>query len=546
MNATSPSDPFRLLQDGDAQGALREASAIAASEPANARAHLAAGIALRAMGRLEEARQALERAVRLAPNDYAPHYELGVLLDAASRPEHALASFERCAALRPGFAPAHFAAGLAAYRLRDWTRASMHFSRVLDADPRNVEALVNLAQCRAEQDRPDEAASLLQRAIELEPRAGSARYAMGWLLGRLGKREAALARYEEALLRNPDHVDALRMVGRHEVSRGNYARAAGLYARGAALEPGDADLPLYAAQALLLVGRWSEAWPWYARRDSRIAFEAAERAAGRTYRVPAPAELRGREVWVLGEQGLGDILFFLRFAPRLRSFGASVGFAGDRRLHSILERTRAFDRLAEAAPVDAIRILAADLPLALGAGEDVFAASLHAPADAARASALRERLAAAGPRPWIAVTWRSGTPREQSAEALSKFVAPRELFGALAGSPGTVFAFQRGARPEELATAREALRGPVHDLSGESEDPEDALAVTCLVDRHVGVSSTNMHLAALAGATAEVLIPFPPEWRWRPEGVSPWFPGFRVLRQSRDGDWSEALAALRG
>ena len=53
-----------------------------------------------------------------------------------------------------------------------------------------------------------------------------------------------------------------------------------------------------------------------------------------------------------------------------------------------------------------------------------------------------------------------------------------------------------------------------------------------------------MHLAAAAGATADVLVQFPPEWRWRIEGESPWFPGFRVHRQAIDGDWSHALRQL--
>jgi hypothetical protein len=55
-----------------------------------------------------------------------------------------------------------------------------------------------------------------------------------------------------------------------------------------------------------------------------------------------------------------------------------------------------------------------------------------------------------------------------------------------------------------------------------------------------------MHLAAAAGATADVLVPFPPEWRWGVAGESPWFPGFRVFRQRPDGDWSRALAELAG
>ncbi|HET9470993.1 MAG TPA: hypothetical protein VFO24_07795, partial [Usitatibacter sp.] len=102
----------------------------------------------------------------------------------------------------------------------------------------------------------------------------------------------------------------------------------------------------------------------------------------------------------------------------------------------------------------------------------------------------------------------------------------------------------RGIEEGEIARASAALGRPVHDLSHASEDVEDALAVAALADRHVGVSSTNMHLADLAGSTAEVLVPFPPEWRWRAEGDSPWFPGFRVLRQEVDGSWARAFAAL--
>jgi len=542
----SSADPFRLLQSGDALAALQAAAGIAASDPDNARAHLAAGIALRALGRFEPAREALERAARLAPQDFAPAYELGVLHEFARRDPQALEQFERAAALRPAFAPPLFAAGLAAYRLGDWARAARHFSGVLAIEPRNLEALVNLAQSRAEESRHEEAREILERAIAAHPDAAIPRYAMGWLSRRLGRRDEAARRYEQALARDPRHLDALLALGRDLVSRGDYSRAAELYARAAAVAPADPDLPLYIAQTLLLLGRWNEAWRWYARRDSRIAFEAAERAAGRRYAVPSLQELRGRDVRVVAEQGLGDNLFFARFAARLRSAASSVSFAGDARLRSILERTRAFDRIDESPAEGEVRILVADLPRVVAQDEDVFVPSLSAAPDAAREAAVCARLARAGPRPWVAVTWRSGTPRERSRQALSKSVPPAELFAALAAVAGTVFALQRGASAEELESASQALGRPVHDLARESEEPEDALAVVALVDRYVGVSSTNMHLAALAGRTAEVLVPFPPEWRWRAEGESPWFPGFRVLRQSRDGDWSHALAALSG
>jgi hypothetical protein len=115
---------------------------------------------------------------------------------------------------------------------------------------------------------------------------------------------------------------------------------------------------------------------------------------------------------------------------------------------------------------------------------------------------------------------------------------------AVAPIEATVFALQRGLHEGELARAAEALGRPVHDLTAYNEDPEDALALICLLDRYVGVSNTNMHLGVACGATADVMVPFPPEWRWGLSGASPWFPGFRVHRQAPSGDWGEAFSSL--
>jgi tetratricopeptide (TPR) repeat protein len=546
MSAPSLQEAFRRLQAGDAAGALEIARAIAAAEPRNARAALAAGIALRALGRFEESRAALEQAGGLAPGDAAPAFELGVLCEALGRAEESIAHYERALSLRPAFGAAHVAAGLQRYRRGEWTRAAKHFGAVAAVEPRNVAALVNLGLALGEQGLHEESRAAMERAIEADPADASARHAIGWLMDRMGRAPEAMARYEEALARDPRHFASLRALGRRCAARGDYGRAADLFRAAATLAPADPDLPLYVAQALLLLGRWREAWePWYARRDSRVAFEAAAAKSGRPYRVPRGAELAGANVALVGEQGLGDILFFLRFAPRLRGIVKRLAFAGDPRLHPILARTGLFDALSSAPAADDVPILVADLPLTLDLREDVFAPSLRVSPDASRIEALRERLAAAGPRPWTAATWRSGTPRERSRQALSKEIAVAPLFGALARLPGTVFAFQRGARADELAAAAEALGRPVHDLSDVAEDLEDALAIAALVDRHVAVSSTNVHLAALAGAAVEVLVPFPPEWRSRPEGDSPWFPGFAMLRQRPDGGWDEALAQIR-
>jgi tetratricopeptide (TPR) repeat protein len=369
-----------------------------------------------------------------------------------------------------------------------------------------------------------------------------------WLLDH-AKALADLGRWDEARVVYHDAIEvapadpAPRVeMGRFAVARGELERAADAFAQAWRLDPESIEWPMYLAQVELLRGRWAEGWAGYRWREQRLRFEAAGARAGAPYLVPSLAALRGGPLTLVREQGLGDELFFLRMAPALRAADVRLDYAGDARLLPLLARTCLFEGLRDIErepPRPGERVLlTADLPLVVDA---LFAPTLAIAPREDMLGRMRARLEAAGPRPWIGLTWRSGTPRALDAEALSKEVPLEVLAAAVAPLPGTPFALQRGATPAELARLSSLLARPVHPLRDAAEDLEESLALTTLLDRHVAVSSTNMHLAAGAGATADVLVPYPPEWRWRMEGDSPWFPGFRIHRQERDGRWDIRL-----
>lgn len=513
MVAAPPiNEAFRRLQAGDAAGALECARRVAAGDPANARARLAAGIALRMAGRYGEAFAELSQAQALDPRDHAAVYEAGMVRQLEGRAEEALAHYERCARMRPDFFAAPFCAGLLRAERGDWAGAVDAFRAVLAVQPGQADALLNLAVA----------------------------------LDRGARRAEAEEAFVHALAANPDHAPTVRIFGQYSAAHGNFRRAASLFAEAARLEPGDDALPMFAAQCELLLGRWEAAWAPYARRPSRREFERARAARGTPYALPPPDALPGREITLVGEQGLGDTLFFLRWAPTLKRAGARISFAGDPRLHSLLGRTGLFEALG-APPAGAeapAPVLVGDLPALFNGVDPLSVASLGIAPLPARVASWEAALQSAGPRPWIGVQWRAGTPHQVVAHALAKTVPMPALLRSLAPSAGTLAVLQRGLQPGELEAATQAAARPVADLSHANADLEDVLALCALLDRHVAVSSTTMHLAAAAGASADVLVPFPPEWRWRLEGDSPWFPGLHVHRQRPDGDWGEALATL--
>ena len=67
-----------------------------------------------------------------------------------------------------------------------------------------------------------------------------------------------------------------------------------------------------------------------------------------------------------------------------------------------------------------------------------------------------------------------------------------------------------------------------------------------LLDDYIGVSNTNMHLRAATGKDARVLVTHPGEFRWQVHGeTSPWFPEFKLYRQSVGANWENAFAKLK-
>lgn len=396
--------------------------------------------------------------------------------------------------------------------------AEATFRKLLRRKPGFVAALVNLAKSLEKQERNDEARAHYERALAIEPAFPK----LAANLAKLYRDRGESARSRELLERRAAGVDPQDLalgLAQCEFDAGNEAAALTRLRDAAAVGP-TARSAL--AHALLATGRWREGWREYAR--------------------PGVEPLQGGKILLVGEQGIGDVLFFLRFARSLPAFA----LACEEKLRPILDVAAAD---ADAPGYDR-RIFLGDLPAALET--DAAPPAWPLTVDPAAKREVEARLAALGPAPYLAVTWRAGTDTARGREfgagrsSLTKAVPPKALGEALRGWRGTTLILQRGARSGDAAQFAAGFGAPFHDLSLLGDDLRALLAGLSLVDEYVGVSNTNMHLLAGLGRSARVLIPYPPEWRWlRREARSPWFPDFPVYRQPVSRDWAAPLAALR-
>ncbi len=115
------------------------------------------------------------------------------------------------------------------------------------------------------------------------------------------------------------------------------------------------------------------------------------------------------------------------------------------------------------------------------------------------------------------------------------------LLEALAGVPGVTLFNLTG----EVGAAREAERGEavsVPELAGAHARFSPVLDV---LDMVIAEESWILHLAGALGRTAWGVLPREHGWCWGRGDRSPWYPQTLLFRQEREGEWREAVAAVR-
>jgi len=544
-----------LLQLNDLDRALDAFRAAVRLNPDEPQLQIGAANCLALRGDFAGAETQLRKVVRRYPGAFFGWFNLGNAVRDQGRLEEAAKIFERAVQLGPDNPDAHTNFGSALHQLQRFDEALNHYRAAIRLRPADATGHCNLASALIDLGRYAEGEAAAREALRIDPPSVPAHSMLAAALSSQGRMLDALPVYRAAVALAPEDVRLASALGSALFEAGETRQGIELLQRMQEKAPDSPAIHQGLAWAYLATGDFASGWREYYHRPARSRLSAKQQ--GIELSVALPADLRGKQVCLLREQGLGDELFFARFARTLIAREAAVSYRTDPRLAGMVQRTALFRNVvpgdAPLPPADHY-VLLGDLPLALRAQpiadtEDDTPQSLPLKALPERIDEVRARLAALGPPPYVGLTWRGGIAPEQNRGAnwaFFKQVPLDELARSLRDTTGTMLVLQRQPKAGEIDLVSGHLGRSAHDLSALNDDLEAMLALLFLLDDYVGVSNTNMHLRAGVGRTARVLVPAPAEWRWLTSGdSSPWFPGFRIYRQANDGEWSGALERLR-
>jgi tetratricopeptide (TPR) repeat protein len=501
------------------------------------------GVLCHHAGKHDPAVNYISRALELNPDSAEAHYNLGHALQDQGNLEEAVQCYRRALRLKPDYAEAYFNLGNTFRDLGRFTEAVHCYRQATHFRPDYPKAYNNLGKVLLEQKKLDEAAAAFEHVLRLQPESSRAHANLGGVYLAQGRLDEAVARCREALRWGADNPEAHNNLGAALWDQGQVAEALASFEVAVSLKPAYARAHLNRALAWLKLGNFEQGWPEYAWRWRCKEF--TPRHAGQPTWDGRPLE--GRTILLEGEQGLGDTLQFIRYAPLVQERGGRVVVECQPALVPLLADFAGADGVVAhggAVPRFDVHAPLLTLPALLGTTLATVPAQVpYLHADAQLTQWWRKELGTdASFKVGISWEWNPNNDQNHSRSF------PLAHFEPLARLPGVrLISLQKGPGTEQLTEL--AGRFPVTDLGPRLDERAGAFMDTAAVMKNLDlVIAPDTAVAHLAGALAvPVWVPLAraAEWRWLTgREDSPWYPTMRLFRQAEAGNWAEVFERL--
>ncbi|WP_374471383.1 tetratricopeptide repeat protein [Phenylobacterium sp.] len=495
-------------------------------------------------------------------------YLLAIALERGGDFASSIKAYESALKLLPDQADVANDLGRLAFRMGMAPTAEKLFRHFLDRYPDHPEGANNLACALREQSRLDEAVEILKPAIMKDATVAMLWNTMGTVMGEKGDFENAHLFFGEAMRLDPALAKARYNYGNSLLALGDAPGALQACEDAMAIVTAEDErqmMRLARSTTLIALGRVGEGFDEY---EARLHPQYADVTyfVIRSPRWEPGADLAGKRLLVVGEQGLGDEVLFANMIPDvLEKVGPEghVTLAVERRLVDLFARSfpeatvtahgtgllqgrpaRYVPGFEDGAGIDLYTPMASLLREFRRTPEAFPDRERFLAADPERVAYWRGELEALGPGRKVGLLWKSAIKRSTR----QRYFSPFEAWRPVLGQPGVTFVnLQYGDCAEELAWAKRELGVDVWQPPGIDlkQDLDDVAALCCAMDLVIGFSNATFNLAAACGAPAW-LISTPAAWTLLGTERYPWYPQSRVFLPRGFGQWDELMERLDG
>ena len=485
-----------------------------------AKAYFMRGVVLEKLNRLQESLNSYELSILINPRVAITHFNKGLIHQKLNQHELAISSYDSAIELQPRYAEAYSNRGIALREVNKNKIALESFDQAIKINPHFSDAFYNRAESLILEDRILEAITDYNSAIKFQPNFPEALYNKGIALHRIQKVDEAINCYDAAIDLDGENKDAY----------------------------------WNKSLALLLKGDYKNGWALYESRWNINSFSASFSQ----YTKPiwtGNEDIKNKRVLLVGEQGLGDMIQFCRYASIIKSMNAEVILETPKELNELLKNFNGISQILErgsAIPDYDYYCPLMSLPYLLGTSlENIPSAEKYIYCPDYKNQEWSKRLGERN-KYRVGIVWSGGFRKDRpdlwavnkrrniGIELISEFLSEVDV---------EYHSLQKGEPAESEIMGNELLYFPNGNLINHADNIKsfsDTAGLIENIDLVISVDTSTAHLSAAMGKPTWILNRHDNCWRWLTDiDYSPWYKAVKIYRQPEIGDWRSLLKNVR-
>ena len=470
------------------------------------------GAVLQAVGKINESLEAKQTAAELSPNDAEAWSNLGNAYQKQNRLDESEKCLRYALKISPNLAVAHNNLGITLEKLNRFSEAELSYQKALALHPNYAEAHYNYGVTLQKLQRVEEAEKSYRLAISIDFNQAKAHSNLALILKNGSQFAESEQHFVTALQQDSQFIDA----------HYNFALL------------------------LLLLGRLKDGWAqyqWFYHPENVNPSKPKQPNLSAKQWQGEP--LQGKTILIHSEQGLGDMIQFVRYAQHLQANGASVWVLVAKPLVDLFKTIPWVERVLENGEQHQIGYDFWVFPLALPYWfqTTLETVPLNVPylsVDETKSAWWKNWLNqnSSAEHKHVGLVW-AGNPIH--ANDANRSIAFAELSAFARVKNVTFISLQLGEKAKkDLENCPDGVT--ILDAAPFIHDFTDSAALLSALDLLITVDSAPAHLAGALNLPVWTLITKVPDWRWLLEREdSVWYKSMRLFRQSECGDWASVL-----
>lgn len=455
------------------------------------------------------------------PDSFTLRVDIGKICAELKEYSEAIEFYEKALIINPKEVGLNLSIGLAYSKKGDFDSAISCYEKILNHEDNSKDfrkikagAYLNIANIHYGQNNFDKAIELLKKSIEL----------------------------------NSDYIDAYLNLANCYNAKNDNEKA--INSLNAALkidnENPDARYNLGATQ--LLLGDFKNGFKNYEYRIFRKNNTSIEKPP---FEKPCwnGENLNGKTLFVYDEQGIGDVIQFLRFFPELKQKASTVLYNAPTKLAELFKDNELIcpelvapniyktDKNFESRFDYYIPLMSLANLLNITPGNIPFSSG-YISSNSYKIEKFKEFFAE-DKNLKIGIKWRGNLNVNPN-----RIIDLKEFFVLKDIADISLYSFQKDVEKEEIVSIPDDLQ--IIDLGRFLDDFSDTAGALAHIDILITNDSSMAHLGGATGVKTFVLLPYIPDWRWGLNtDKSPWYKSVKLFRQRTINNWSEVFSDVK-